>query len=57
MTQTHRFTEPTPVIDLANLTRVRTTEQCNDPLIQILPDEDYEAWLDERWADQWELAE
>lgn len=54
MTQTHRFTEPTRVFDLAQLRRV-PVEQCND--IQIVTDEEYEAWLDERWADHWELAE
>lgn len=54
MTQTHRFTEPALVIDLAQLRRVHPE---TDPLIQIIPDEDYEAWLDERLEDQWELSE
>lgn len=52
MTQTHRFTESTRVFDLAQHRRV-PVEQCND--IQIVTDEEYEAWLDERWADQWEI--
>lgn len=52
MTQTHRFTEPAPVMDLVQLRRVPI-----DPLIQFVRNDEYEAWLEERWADQWELAE
>ena len=52
MTQTHRFTEPTPVMDLLLGVRRCPTESDN-----WMTDEDYEAWLDERWADQWEIPE
>jgi len=48
MTQTHRFTEPAPVMDLVQLRRV-PIEHCNDPLIQFDPE--YELWIEETYTE------
>jgi hypothetical protein len=46
MTQTHRFTEPAPVMDLVLLRRVPIER---DPLIQFDPE--YELWIEETYTE------